>query len=1042
MSLQYISIPIDVPKSFDEVTPYAVQCLRSKVKRSKARVLFVLDHIPSEDLKSGMLLGGGTGATLSRVLKYASSNFSCTKDKFEELDFLFVNWNCWKSYNMSEDRRAESASLFADRVGGLIDEYAADYVVLCGPEPFQYMMPKQWDLCKGKPTGWLGNSMPLKSPEGREVRCIYNMSLSTLLNPKTIKDTSYLLGYFARNLLPIFCGGKMPFKIAPVKTGKKRNFKIHRVDKIAQFRAMMKKLRPAKHVAVDTETDGLYRVNVNLLTLQFSICDDESYVLPVMHNDAKWTEEELEEILDTLKDYFEFDNKNKLHIYTNAKFDLNILRNCVGVRYFKNNVWDIIAGDFALDENMKVLRSITGEGYYRLANLSMQYGCTAYLTANFGKENRSMIKDVPLSEDVLEYAALDTIVPFRIFHKQLQRGRAMGYAKYQSIVSEQISDQIHTFSTLEYTGAATDVDYLFRLALPDSPINKLLYSTVDEFKNTEEVQRADRRLKKRSNIPLEGLFGKIKDRLFKFNQREHIQTLFFDVMGLEPITVSETKFRANGKPEAKVDKVFQEKHKNNPVVAMYTSVSKLLKLRNAYVKSLIKMFGEDVDFNTTRRLRPTYNFAEIVTGRTSANSPNLQQVPSRGPMAKYIKRLLISTPGFLVIKVDYSAHEVRGWSIISGDQGVADVFEQGAKLRRRYRLVPDPYISKRIEYEGDVHKINASYFFGIPIFEVVKDIRNAVKTVIFGLIYQQGDEGLAASTKRPVEEIGEIKRKFLDRFPVGLKWFDKVKGFARKNFYVESPLGRRRNLFAFLLDDTLMGARGTISRSERQAVNSPVQGFGSDLMMSAIRLMEKRCFQYWKKHKVWPNLRFSVSVHDSLSVEVAYEWLWFAVAIIEECMTHDVAELMEKRHDMKFTSVPEIDFEVGAAESVVESWDWSFEGMRKLLRQTLEFKRDELKDKSLNDPKVVEKLIDTMMEDQYETMPLWMKQQLWANGIKIRSMDKDNVLDMETRRRAKKFRSELKDNLVKLQEILDREEAMKAPKPEPVKQVKKKKKAA
>lgn len=381
------------------------------------------------------------------------------------------------------------------------------------------------------------------------------------------------------------------------------------------------------------------------------------------------------------------------------------------------------------------------------------------------------------------------------------------------------------------------------------------------------------------------------------------------------------------------------------------------------------------------------------------------------------------------------------WSIISGDQGVADVFEQGAKLRRRYRLVPDPYISKRIEYEGDVHKINASYFFGIPIFEVVKDIRNAVKTVIFGLIYQQGDEGLAASTKRPVEEIGEIKRKFLDRFPVGLKWFDKVKGFARKNFYVESPLGRRRNLFAFLLDDTLMGARGTISRSERQAVNSPVQGFGSDLMMSAIRLMEKRCFQYWKKHKVWPNLRFSVSVHDSLSVEVAYEWLWFAVAIIEECMTHDVAELMEKRHDMKFTSVPEIDFEVGAAESVVESWDWSFEGMRKLLRQTLEFKRDELKDKSLNDPKVVEKLIDTMMEDQYETMPLWMKQQLWANGIKIRSMDKDNVLDMETRRRAKKFRSELKDNLVKLQEILDREEAMKAPK-QPEKQVKKKKKAA
>lgn len=408
-----------------------------------------------------------------------------------------------------------------------------------------------------------------------------------------------------------------------------------------------------------------------------------------------------------------------------------------------------------------------------------------------------------------------------------------------------------------------------------------------------------------------------------------------------------------------------------------------------------------------------------------SNKENLQQVPSRGDMAKYIKRLLISSVGHIIIKVDYSAHEVRGWSIISGDEGVAEVFEQGARLRKQFRFVPDPYIAKRLEYEGDVHKINASYFFGIPIYDVVKDIRNAVKTVIFGLIYQQGDEGLAASTKRPVEEIGEIKGKFLDRFPVGLKWFDKIKKFARRNFYVESPLGRRRNLFAFMLDDTMMGARGTVNRSERQSVNSPVQGFGSDLMMSAIRLMERRCFEHWKKTGNWPGVRFSVSVHDSVSVEVAYEWFWFAIKIIEESMTCDVAREMERRHNMKFTSVPEIDFEIGAAESVVKGWDFDYRSVHDLIYNALVFKRDELKDTALAVEGEIERIVDMVMQDQYDLMPEWAQKQLWANGIKIRSMAKRNPLSESERALAVKLRKEIKTNEPKLREIIEAEDRAK-----------------
>lgn len=623
MTIQHLDIPIKVPKAFRDEEQYRVQCVRQKVKNPAARVLIVLDHVPTEDLRSGKFLSGGSGGTLHKVLSYASKSFSTNEHSLTELDMLLVNWNCWKTYSMSEERRKESDEHFAERIRDLMDEYGADYVVTCGRAPFQHLGRKYADKAPDKPNGWLGNSLPIETPEGRTIRLIPNLSLNSLVNSKSITSSAYLLGYFARNFLPIFNKGRMPFKIAPVRTGKKRNWTMERVDTIQQFRAMMKVIRPAKYVAIDTETDGLSRINVKMLTLQFSADGKHSYILPFSHMDSKFNRKDLDEIQKTLQAYFEYDNRNKLHIYTNAKFDLNIIRNCLKVRSFVNNVWDIIAGDFALDENLKVLSQVTGHWYYSLANISMQYGCTAYLTANFGKQNRAMIKDVKLDEDVCEYAGLDTIVPWRIAFKQMEKAKSLGYEKYKSVVGEQISDQIHTFSTLEHTGAATDVDYLFRLAMPDSPINQLLRETVEKFKDSEDVQRADARLKKRFNVPTEGLFGKIRDRMFKLSSREHLQTLFFDVMKLEPVEVSETKLRENGKPEAKIDKAFQEKYKENPIVEMFTSMSKLFKLRNAYVKSLIKKFGEDIDFNTTKRLRANYNYDRIVTGRTSANDPRL-----------------------------------------------------------------------------------------------------------------------------------------------------------------------------------------------------------------------------------------------------------------------------------------------------------------------------------------------------------------------------------------------------------------------------------
>lgn len=346
------------------------------------------------------------------------------------------------------------------------------------------------------------------------------------------------------------------------------------------------------------------------------------------------------------------------------------------------------------------------------------------------------------------------------------------------------------------------------------------------------------------------------------------------------------------------------------------------------------------------------------------------------------------------------------WSIISGDKDVAEVFEQGKRHRDRFRLVPDKWIKHLIGVEGDVHKINAAYFFGIDIMAVTKTIRDAVKAVIFGLIYQQGDKGLAASTGRTEKEIVKIKSQFLGRFPVGYKWFDVAKNFAKKKFFMESPLGRRRHLWGYLIPSSSSIARGVHTRCERQSVNSPVQGLGSDFMMTAIRILDKKKFDYYKANGKYPDFKLNVSVHDSLTVDAPYEWVMLALKLIQESLTDAAVYEYEKRHGLVCTSVPEIDFDIGVSEKDNKGWDFSFTHLEELIKYSLELRKTELKDEDLD----VDKVYDSIIQDQYENMPEWLQKQLWATGVKLRSMSKINPLTKKEKVLVKQYQEEKPDN--------------------------------
>ena len=112
------------------------------------------------------------------------------------------------------------------------------------------------------------------------------------------------------------------------------------------------------------------------------------------------------------------------------------------------------------------------------------------------------------------------------------------------------------------------------------------------------------------------------------------------------------------------------------------------------------------------------------------------------------------------------------------------------------------------------------------------------------------------------EESEKIRADFFNAYPRLLVWHEECKEFARQHGYIESPIGRKR-----WFDNINSYDFKKRSADERQAINSPVQGFGSDLCTSALAEI---VFS-----KELDHTRFNVlgSVHDAILFEIKDDYV-------------------------------------------------------------------------------------------------------------------------------------------------------------------------
>jgi DNA polymerase I-like protein with 3'-5' exonuclease and polymerase domains/uracil-DNA glycosylase len=747
----------------EDKNPYNLKLKRDvDWNRANRRLLIIFQTVDGRDLKNGEMLTGDVGKTFQRVYKFARQTANRYTDNQTPLFSVCVaNFGAYKHLHLKGSRRADAESQFSERIHALIKKIKPTHILVSGDNAMIALYPKIKDAQYKR--GWIHK---IKNEDDEIIKVTSSVDFTRLLENKGL--ASNLLGYFSRHMAYLMIG-RNPHDLSQIK------LQPRYIKTIEEFDLLMRKFDSATEVAIDTETRNLSVLHNKIYTIQFATNHNKEvgYVLALDHPQAHWDAQQRKYLKLELKKRFSAKTGPTLITFNGYMFDLHVIRQALKIPIIWLKVWEIMFAEHLLDENMSLLNDISSTVDQRSGKMSKfgglsptfcSYGNSHYLDAAFGKEERGSIGAIdPSRKDAVEYMAMDTVSILNIRDQEIARAAKLDIEgrNYKPFflrhMMHQMSDAAHAMSHMRQDGSFIDIKYLSYLLSKQSPMRQELRRVEKQMFEWEEVQTANKELLGTTGFKAGSLFskavGKATNWIFKLSKPEHRKKLFIDIMQLAP--VNKTK---NG--EDAIDKDFIAHYKDtNKVVALYGEHQGLTKLISTYIKGWRRVLSNNVDAITDVCLRAAYFLVD--TGRLGSNKPNLQQIPSRGKSAKSIKRSFVAERGRIPVQFDYSAHEVRMWSVASGDENLASVFKIGQRLRKKYVKNPTDELKAKIKTDGDVHILNVKRIFN-KVVDKSHPLRFAIKAVIFGLIYGKSAKSLGEDTKQA--EIEEVRERLSELY--------------------------------------------------------------------------------------------------------------------------------------------------------------------------------------------------------------------------------------------------------------------------------------
>jgi uracil-DNA glycosylase family 4 len=667
-------------------------------------------------------------------------------------------------------------------------------------------------------------------------------------------------------------------------------------------------------VSFDTETRNLNRrFNNDLVMMQFGNDAMMGYVVPFKHWETPFDEQQLSEVKNLTVKLFTEPVNFSAWVMHNSQFDLCQVKRDIGIWIRNRPVVDTMVMTYLLNENRLALKSELKGRMWALKGLAREFlGFFHYSEEDMAVRSAGDLHKLPLQQ-LSDYGAMDAYVTWRLYHYLVRRAEDSKYKrKMLKLAKYLLSPAMLTFSVLEMNGFKVDIPHLKNLRGPQSPIKLRMQEIIEELNELDTVDRANDLIVDESSCGMTPIFGKPWE--FHIKKRDHLSKLFFDVLALDPLE--------EGASGPKMDKLFlaeyakydpeTEEPINEP--ALVKEHREMEKLDTSYTAS-IWGFVDPEEGNPDcqdGRVRARFNCTMTVTGRSTSDKPNLQQVP-RGdnPAKKAIKNIYTSEPGTCLVQLDYATNEVRWLAIIAKDPVLAKAFNAGKKLRDAYRKNPTPELRDKALFEGDLHRQTASTFFNIKPSQVTKQQRTAAKSIVFGLIYGRHYKSIAQQIGVSDSEAKKLSETFMSQFPASAKWLEFIQQFAQHRSYVESPIGRRRRLDAFIGGD-----KQQVAAALRQARNSPIQGVASDACLIGASQMTQYILDNdlasWKGQN---------AVHDSFVSQVPIDEVADYIAVAKEKFTTEVMDYMTDIWGVEFPCPLEVDFDIGKSWGELKGWD-------------------------------------------------------------------------------------------------------------------------
>jgi len=635
---------------------------------------------------------------------------------------------------------------------------------------------------------------------------------------------------------------------------------------LKSLRIMRKKIREAGGVvAVDTETQGLnpYIAGKHIRCIQF--CWDATYggvFVPlgleedcyytnksVQHN--YWQEgETLEEAVEIVRDIL----LESQCIWHNGKFDRIWLHEW-GKREFGS---PILAPHVYMD-TMHVAHALNENRSLKLKQLiTTELGFPTYDIQD------KLTKDLDI---LIPYAARDTVASLLLA------------LKYSGIMKRRDMRKVRRL----YAKVTRRCDSVFtKMELQGWPVNGKKAAeckvAIDAKLVETEATMAAILEKHREGLTDIGLLTEklpdIDANLYASPKK--LGKLLFSVLRLPMNPDKSVAYTDGGDPATNEDALVHLK--GDKFVDLLLEWRGLAKALSTYVEPMIRAA------KGRGRITTSYKLTGTVTGRTASGKETTQskrQGTSKAegmnlqnlPYTWHIRDCIEARDGWSIMEVDFSQIELRvaGW------------------------LSKDPLFIKAYNKGWDIHAIRAMRVNNISQEqwnelpkEKQKELRKKAKAVNFGFLYgmQARKFKMYALTDYsldiPYQECVHIREQFFSDHTGLQDWYLRQENECLNKGYVESPSGRRRHLPNIKHNpDTSRDARTKYNEAVRMAINTPVQGFASDLKLMSMIEIDERVEEQFSDVAVMFG-----EVHDSILLEVRDDAVEEVAKVVLRIMSH------------------------------------------------------------------------------------------------------------------------------------------------------------